>query len=76
MAAFKFRARELLNLHANEGYILQSFVRTWIDLLNVKSHIIHVLKSAANNGGLKSNHCFLVNKKPKKIAPPFHWPRS
>ena len=59
-----------------EVHILQLFVRTRIDLSELKSHIIQVLKSVVDNRGLKSNR-FLVNKqKTEKIAPPFYWPAS
>ena len=53
-------------VHANEVYILQSFVRTRTDLLELKSHIIHVLKSVVSNRGLESNGLFQVNKRLKK----------
>ena len=52
MATFKFRARTL-NLHANEVYILQSFVRAQVDLLELESHIIHALKSVENKREIK-----------------------
>ena len=65
-----------LNLHANVVEILQSFVRTRIDLLKLKSHIIHVLKCVLYYRGIKSNSFFSVNKRLKKIAPPFHWSAS
>ena len=75
MATFKFRARELWIYKQTEVYILQLFVRTRIDLLELKSHIIHVLKSVVNNR-IKINRFFSINKRLKKIAPPFYWPAS
>ena len=54
------------NLHANELYILQSFVRTKTDLLELKSHVIYVLKRVVNNRWIKSNRFFLENKRLKK----------
>ena len=59
-----------------EVHILQLFVRTRIDLSELKLHIIHVLKSVVDNRGLKSNRFFSINKRLKKIAPPFYWPAS
>ena len=62
------------NLHANELYILQSFVRTKTDLLELKSHVIYVLKRVVNNRWIKSNRFFLENKRLKKNAPSFEMP--
>ena len=59
-----------------EVYILQLFVRTRIDLSELKSLIIHVLKSVVNNRGLKSNRFFSINKRLKKIAPTTQCPHT
>ena len=56
--------------------MLHSFVKARIDLLELKSHIIHVLKIVEYNRALKSNRFFSVNKRLKKISPPFYWPAS
>ena len=47
-------------------------------MLNNKSKcVIHeIMKSVEYNRGLKSNRFFSVNKRLKKIAPPFYWPAS
>ena len=63
-----------LNLHANEVEILQSFVRTRIDVLEFKAHIIHVLKRVCKKLRDKINPRLLSKQKTEKIAPPFYSP--